>query len=173
MVQEWPQGISQESSQCYLKYEVGDILDEFWISAMWDILRFLIPSRIRSPLSYNICRYCRVGTRKKEVSLIKLHVHCDLILSHLWNWRYLLKFFQQGIPCESWREDVPKKSQRHSKGLWDFCIWDCRILFQEWKWTYDWNPGSEILCYRVTKGFVHHFTTRNLHIRRIQGYLHR
>ena len=29
MVQEWPQGISQESSQCYLKYEVGDILDEF------------------------------------------------------------------------------------------------------------------------------------------------
>ena len=29
MNQELPQGISQEASKCYLKYEVGDILDEF------------------------------------------------------------------------------------------------------------------------------------------------
>ena len=29
MDQELPQGISQEASQCFPKYEVGDILDEF------------------------------------------------------------------------------------------------------------------------------------------------
>ena len=34
------QGISQEESQCPLKYEVGDILDESLMSAMWYILSF-------------------------------------------------------------------------------------------------------------------------------------
>ena len=37
MDQEFLQGISQEASQCSLKYEVGDILDEFLMSYMWDI----------------------------------------------------------------------------------------------------------------------------------------
>ena len=37
MPQERIQGISQEASQCSLKYEVGDILDEFLMSSMWDI----------------------------------------------------------------------------------------------------------------------------------------
>ena len=45
MVQEWPQGISQEAIQCSLKYEVGDILDTFLMSAMRDIWSFIIPSR--------------------------------------------------------------------------------------------------------------------------------
>ena len=42
MDQELPQGISQESSQWSLKYEIDDILDEFWMSTMWDIWRFII-----------------------------------------------------------------------------------------------------------------------------------
>ena len=40
MVQKWPHSISQEASQYFLKYEVGDILDEFWMSSMWDIWIF-------------------------------------------------------------------------------------------------------------------------------------
>ena len=37
MYQERPQGISQEASQGSLKYEVGDIIDEFLMSSMWGI----------------------------------------------------------------------------------------------------------------------------------------
>ena len=37
MDQELPQDISQIASQCSLKYEVGDIHDEFLMSTMWDI----------------------------------------------------------------------------------------------------------------------------------------
>ena len=37
MDQERPQYISQEASQCFSQYEVGDILDEFLMSTMWDI----------------------------------------------------------------------------------------------------------------------------------------
>ena len=42
--------LSQESSQCSLEYEVGNILDELsWMSAMWwDIWRFFVPSKIWS-----------------------------------------------------------------------------------------------------------------------------
>ena len=40
MVQEWPQSISQEAVQSSLKYEVGDILDELWMSSIWDIWSF-------------------------------------------------------------------------------------------------------------------------------------
>ena len=37
MVQERIQGISQEESQFSIKYEVGDILDDFLMSDMWYI----------------------------------------------------------------------------------------------------------------------------------------
>ena len=51
MHQEWLQVISQEASKCSLKYEVSDILDEFWTSSPWDIWRSVIPSRRWSHLS--------------------------------------------------------------------------------------------------------------------------
>ena len=41
----WLQGISQEAGQSSLKYEVRDIFDEFLMSTMWDIWRFVITSR--------------------------------------------------------------------------------------------------------------------------------
>ena len=37
MVQELPQGISQEERQKSLKYKVGDILGEFLMSDMWSV----------------------------------------------------------------------------------------------------------------------------------------
>ena len=37
MDQELLQGISQKASQSFLKYDIGDILDGFLMSAMWDI----------------------------------------------------------------------------------------------------------------------------------------
>ena len=37
MDQELLQSISKEASKCSLKYEVGDILDDFLMSTMWDI----------------------------------------------------------------------------------------------------------------------------------------
>ena len=61
-------------------------------------------------------------------------------------------FSQQGRPCEDWREDIPKKYQRHSKRSWDFWICDCWMFCQKWKWTYDCAPGSGIICSWVTKG---------------------
>ena len=148
------------------------IEDQFLMSYMWDIWRFVIPSRRWSHWSYYICSYCRFGKHNKEVNLLKLHGHGEIIFSPIWHWRYLLMLFQQGILCKAWREDIPKKSQRHNKRSWDFCIWDCLIFCHKWKWTYDCAPGSGILCSWVTKVFAHHFPTRHLHIIRIQGYLH-
>ena len=40
MDQERSQSISQEAIQCSLKYEVGEILDELWMSSLWDIWGF-------------------------------------------------------------------------------------------------------------------------------------
>ena len=37
IVRKWLLDISHEEIQCSLKYEIGDILDEFWMSAMWYI----------------------------------------------------------------------------------------------------------------------------------------
>ena len=139
---------------------------------MCNIWRFIIPSRILIHWSYYICSYCRVGKQNKEVSLIKLHGHDYLIFSHIWHWSYLLMFLKQGIIFESWKEDVPNKSQRHSKRPWYLWIWDYRIFCQEWKWTYDCAPVSGILCYWVTKGSAHRLTTMHLYIIMIQGYLH-
>ena len=138
----------------------------------WGIWRFIILSRIWSHWSYYIFIYFRVGIQDKEVSLLILHGCVELSFSNILHWSYLLMFFQQGRLYESLREDVPKKSHRHSKRPWNFWIWDCRIFCQEWKWTYDWNPGSGILCYWVTKVCVHHIPTRHSHLRRMKGYLH-
>ena len=153
-------GISQEAVQFYLKYEVCDIVGGFLISDMWDIWRVLILSRRWSHWWYCfLCGYCRVGRQNKEVSILKLHWHGELGFSHIWHWSYLLVFFQQGSICESWREDVPKKSQRHSKKPWDLWIWYCRIFCQEWKWAYDCALGSGIffvLGYqRICESFTH------------------
>ena len=115
MHQEWLQYISQEVSQSYLKYEVGDIPDEFWISTMWNIWRFFIPSIIWSHWSYYLWSYFGVGRQNKEVSLLKLHRHGEISFSHILHWSYLLMFIQQGRLCEAWREDINKKYQRHSK----------------------------------------------------------
>ena len=101
---------------------------------MWDIWRFIIPSRIWSHWSYYLFSYCMVGRHNKEVSLLKFHGHGEISFSHLWHWSYLLMFFQQGRLCEYWIEDITNKSQRHIKKLCYFCIWDCRIFCQEWKW---------------------------------------
>ena len=172
MDQERPQDISQEASQCFPRYEVGDILDEFLMSTMWYIWRFIIPSRIWSHWTYYICSYCRVGRQNIEVNILKLHGHGKLSFSHIWHYIYLLMFFQQVTLCEAWRENIPKKDQRHSKRSRDFWIWDCWILCQQGKWTYDSVPGSGILCSWVTKVIAHHFPTRHFYMRRIQGYLH-
>ena len=70
MEQEWPQGNSQEAIQCFPKYEVGDIIYEFWMSTMWDIWRFIIPPRRWSHWSFYICSYCRIGKQNKGFLLI-------------------------------------------------------------------------------------------------------
>ena len=103
------------------------------MSAMWDIWRFIIPPRKLIHLYYYLYSQCRVGRKNKEVSLLKLHGHGELIFSHIWNWIYLLMFFQQEIIYEAWMEDTPKKSQRHIKSPWYFWICYCWIFFQEWK----------------------------------------
>ena len=135
--QEWPQYISHTASQCSLRCEVGNIPDRFLMSAMWDIWIFL-PSRRWSLLSYYLCSLCRMGIYNKEVIFVKIHGHGGLSFSHLLHWNCLLVFIQQGILCESWREDVPNKYQIYIKRPWSFWIWYCRIFFQEWKWTYDY-----------------------------------
>ena len=112
-----------------------------------------------------------VGKQNKEVSLLKMHGYGELRLSHLWQWSYLIMFFQWGRFFEAWGEEIPKKPQRNSKRSWDFWIWDCWIFYQKWKWTYDCAPGSGILCSWIIKGFVHHFTTRHSLIRCRKGYL--
>ena len=91
-----------------------------WMSAMWYIWRFIVPSRIWIHWSYYLCRYCRFGIQNKEVSLLKLNGHGDISFSHLWQWICLPMFFQQWRLYEYWREDIPKKTQMHSKRPWYF-----------------------------------------------------
>ena len=139
---------------------------------MWDVWSLTISSIRWIHWSYYLYSYCRVMRQNKKVGLLKLHGDRELGFSHLWHWSYLLMSLQQGILCESWIEDIPKKYQRHSKSPWYLWIWYCQIFCQEWKWTYDCAPGSGISCFWVTKVFVHHLPTRHFHIRRIKEYLH-
>ena len=67
IVQEISQYISQESSQCYLIYEVGKIIDEFLMSTMWDILRFFTPSIIWNNLSYYFSDFVGLLEKNKFV----------------------------------------------------------------------------------------------------------
>ena len=97
---------------------------------MWDIWGFVIPSRRWSHWSYYLCRYGRVGRHNKEVNLLKLYGYGELSFSYLWHWSYLIMFSQQGRLCESWREYIPKKAQRHSKSCWYFWIWYCWIFLE-------------------------------------------
>ena len=171
MVQEWPQGISKEEIQQSPKNEVGDILDEVLMSAMWAIWRSFTPSRIWNHYSYYIWIFYRVGSQNKEVSLIKPYGLGELSFSHLCHWSYLLMLFQQGRLCGDWREDVPKKYKRHSKRLLDSWIWYCWVFCQEWKLTFGCALGSCILYSWVTKGLMHHLPTKHSHVRRIQSCL--
>ena len=101
--QELSWSISQEASQCSLKYEVGDILDGFLMLSMWDIWNVFMPPKRWSYCSYYLCSYCRFGRKNKNYILVKLNGHSELSFSNLWQLSYLFMLFQRGRLCVDWR----------------------------------------------------------------------